>query len=502
RMRLNGWRGAYAADVLGWHDRAKAHFNGYAKSQLTSPLSAPVISDTALHLARQEERLGTSMFSSGYICRNPGGDFRPHHYDMNLVFVDQLLNHFTWTGDKAYVKQMWPVLKRHLDWEKRNFDADGDGLYDAYACIWASDALQYSGGGVTHSSAYNYKAFAMAAQLAPLAGDDPAPYKKEAEKILNAINKELWMKKNGSYAEYKDLMGLKRIHPAAAIWTIYHAIDSRVPDPFQAYQTLRYVDKSIPHIPVKAKGLQDGYYLLATSNWQPYTWSINNVALAENLHTALAYWQGGRSKAAFHLWKSSIVESMYVSSSPGGFQQLSFYDALRGELYRDFADPVAMAARTLVEGLFGIWPNGLKDTLNIQPGFPFEWKHASLKTPDINFSFRADDNKERYSIIPAFSKRMNLKLLVRARKDDVQSVSVNGKAVAWKVAKDAIEMPLLEIAAKAADKYLIEIVWKGSSLQQPDEEKEVISGSDLSVAFSKATVLNIFDPQQLVSNKN
>ena len=42
--------------------------------------------------------------------------------------------------------------------EKRNFDADDDGLYDAYAAIWASDALQYSGGGVTHSSAYNYRA--------------------------------------------------------------------------------------------------------------------------------------------------------------------------------------------------------------------------------------------------------------------------------------------------------------------------------------------------------
>ena len=69
---------------------------------------------------------------------------------MNLVFIDQLLAHFYWTGDTAYVRTMWPVLKRHLAWEKREISTPtATALYDAYACIWASDALEYSGGGVT-----------------------------------------------------------------------------------------------------------------------------------------------------------------------------------------------------------------------------------------------------------------------------------------------------------------------------------------------------------------
>ncbi len=103
RMRLNAWRGAYAADPLGWHDRARSHFSSYALSQVIEPEAGPVVADTALGMARQLEKMGTSMFSSGYICRNPNGDIRPHHYDMNLVFIDQLLNHFQWTGDTAYV---------------------------------------------------------------------------------------------------------------------------------------------------------------------------------------------------------------------------------------------------------------------------------------------------------------------------------------------------------------------------------------------------------------
>ncbi|MDE6692319.1 MAG: DUF4450 domain-containing protein, partial [Muribaculaceae bacterium] len=35
RMPLSGWRGAYTGDFLGWHDRARTHFDAYAASQVT-----------------------------------------------------------------------------------------------------------------------------------------------------------------------------------------------------------------------------------------------------------------------------------------------------------------------------------------------------------------------------------------------------------------------------------------------------------------------------------
>ena len=161
------WRAAYTGDVLGWHDRARTHFNAYAASQVTEcPTPSPhPAQDSALHLARSVKKWGTPQYSNGYICRNPHRNNQMHHYDMNLCCIDELLWHFKWTGDLDYVRQMWPVITRHLAWEKLNYDPDNDGLYDAYACIWASDALYYNSGGVTHSSAYNYRANKTAAQL-------------------------------------------------------------------------------------------------------------------------------------------------------------------------------------------------------------------------------------------------------------------------------------------------------------------------------------------------
>lgn len=497
RMRLNAWRGAYVADPLGWHDRARKHFSSYALSQVTTPPETGVVMDTAFNLARHLEKIGTALFSNGYICRNPNGDIRAHHYDMNLVFVDQLLNHFNWTGDTAYVREMWPLIKRHLAWEKRNFDADGDGLYDAYAAIWASDALQYSGGGVTHTSFYNCRANYTASMLAKLIGEDGAPYLEETHKIIKAINKNLWLPEQGTFAEYKDLLGKKLVHPTPGLWTIYHAMDSRLVDGFQAFQSLRYVDTEIPHIPVRAQQWEDtSMYLLSTSNWQPYTWSINNVALAENLHTALAYWQGNRNEEAYTLWRSTLLESMYLGASPGGFAQLSFYDAIRGELYRDFADGLGMAARTLVEGLFGVLPEALNNRLHIKPGLPKQWDFASLELPHIQIDFKRKDNTERYYIRQSFRKLMQLDLEIPALMDSVASVTVNGNTVKWH--NGAVTgKPTLHIRVPPQAAYDIVVQWKGNAIDVLKYKDTLNVGGTLRIATGKMQVQMVNDPQQL-----
>lgn len=432
RMPLTGWRAAYTGDFLGWHDRARKHFDGYAASQVTNvPNTIPhPTQDTALHLARAVKQWGTPMYSNGYIARNPNRPDQMHHYDMNLVYMDALLWHLNWTGDLTYAKQMWPVITRHLDWEKRNFDPDDDGLYDAYACIWASDGMYYNSGAVTYASAYNYRANKMAGEIAALIGQNPAPYQAIAAKISSAINTRLWMPDKGHWAEYQDYMGLKRLHTSAGVYTIYHTIDSDVADEEQAYRATRYIDREIPHIPVRGEGLPDeGYATISTSNWMPYTWSTNNVAFAEVMHTALAYFQAGRSEDGFRLLKSAVLDGMYLGDSPGNFGQISFYDAARGECYRDFGDVIGVAARLFIQGLYGIRPDALHQKLIVRPGFPATWPYASLHTPDIDFDYKKEGSRETYRFAARFAKKMQLELLLPERTDTIREVRINGKPV-------------------------------------------------------------------------
>ncbi|MEN2413191.1 DUF4450 domain-containing protein [Flavobacterium mesophilum] len=501
RMYLNAWRGAYTADPLGWHDRAKTHFTSYSNSQVTSPENGPIILDQERNLARQKEEIGTSMFSSGYISRNPNKNTVAHHYDMNLVFFDQMLRHFKWTGDIAFLKEMWPTIERHLNWEKRNFDPDNDGLYDAYATIWASDALQYSGGAVIHSSAYNYYANKTVAELAKKIGKDATPYEKEAEKILKASKEQLWIAKKGIFAEYKDALGNRLLHDSPGVWSIYHTIDSEVSNPFESYQMLGYVNNQIPHIPISAEGLdKKDLYVISTTNWQPYTWSINNVALAEQLHTSLAFWQGGQPDKAFKMWESVLIESLYLGASPGGFEQLLYQDAMRGELYRDFADPIGMASRTLVEGLFGIQPDAIAEVLTIQPGFPSEWNEASLEVPDVSIAFNRKNKQDSYHIENHFGVKMNLKLVLNAPFDGIENIKVNGKIVSWKPIKESIGNPKITIEVPYNEKYDIVVNWKGETLATTAIKPSYNSGDVLNVSIDKGEIISVYDPQTVLVN--
>jgi hypothetical protein len=496
RMRLNGWRGPYTADPLGWHDRAKTHFNAYALSQFTSPAVGPIVPDSAMHFARSWEKNEVGMFSSGYISRLPNAaSMKPHHYDMNLIYIDGLLRHFDWTGDTAFIRKTWPVIKRHLEWETRNFDTDKNHLFDAYAAIWASDALQYSGGDVAHTSAYNYYHFKKAATLAALLNEDPMPYQLQAKKIKEAMNRVLWLRNKGTYAEFRDLLGNKLVHDAAALWTICHSVDSEVPDKFQSYQMMRYVDHQLPHIPLRPQGLEDsGYYTISTTNWMPYVWSLNNVVLAESIHTALANWQANRPDEAFRLFKSEVLQSMYMGGSPGNFVLISATDAARGESYRDFADPVGIFSRALVEGLFGIVPDALGKKLLVRPGLPADWEYASFSTPDISFDFKRTGRSDVYLLDTKFSGPMNLTFQAMAR-GQVESVLVNGKKTQWKNVDDAVGHPIIEIIVPAAKKYEVRIVWKGAEPVLPSTEAAYTHGQMLSKSFSAASLLNVFDPQ-------
>ncbi len=502
RMPLNGWRAAYTGDCVGWHDRARTHFDNYAASQVTEvePVISHPAQDTSRHFARAAKIWGTQMYSNGYICRNPNQNTKMHHYDMNQCYIDELLWHLNWTGDWDYAKEIWPVIERHIEWEKRNYDPDNDGLYDAYASIWASDALFYNSGAVTHSSAYNYRANKLAAFIASKIGIDSKNYEDQALKILRAINDNLWLSDKGHWAEYIDFMGPGNVHPDAAIWTVYHSIDSDIADIFQSYQATHYVDTEIPHIPVKAKGLKDeGYETISTTHWFPYSWSINNVAFAEVAHTALAYWQAGRYDEAYKLFKSSVLDGMYLGSSPGNIGQISYYDKARGECYRDFGDPVGMYSRVVIQGLYGIKPDLLNNRLVIQPGFPSDWDHAKLKTSDVSYQFQRDGNSTVYKIDNQLKENSDIDLRIRAEKSQIKELLVNGKPHAWNLIEN-VGSPLIQVVCNSGDQVEIKIVWGGSELTKTDYSYSGVYNSSWSVA-STNRIKKVYDPQNILLNQ-
>ncbi len=492
-----GWRGAYAGSEFGWHDRAQLHFKTFGDVQLKEPATGQPHADPESNLARQAP--DSVIYSRGYIPVHPKPDARGP-YDMQQVYIDQLLWHLLWTGDLPFARTMWPVLVDHLQWEKRCFDPDGDGLYENVANTFISDAHHYSGGACTQASAYNYRAFLMAGKLARRLGEDPIPWEEEASRIRAAMQRVLWMPDSGWYAEYKDLLGLRRLHPSAELPSIYHPIDSDVPDDFQAWQMLRYVDTSFERLPIETGGT-----MIFASNWVPYIWSIRDVSGVEVAHTALANWQAGRREEAYELWRGAIVDSMFGCRAPGACIATSEQTGRMAGLCTDFADTVGMYARTLVEGLFGIVPNALDGELLIRPGLPAEWHTASIDTPEVGYRYSSREQVDTFEIRARFQQPMRLRLVAAARSADVVSVTCNGQSIPWQNVTHVGD-PQIAITAPQADGAKVEIRWGANPIATLQAPAVVGQGDQITLTWANgvnpraAAIREWHDPQRVLAD--
>jgi hypothetical protein len=463
RSKLLGWRGPYAMDALGWHDRARRHLAYWATRQNTDPIPEkfpPPEPET--NLARSRRALHSN------------GNLSASHYDMNLVYIDALFRHLLWTGDLAFAREVWPVIERHLAWERRlfrrEFEVNGQKLplYEAYAAIWASDDLQYHGGGTAHASAYNYWHNRMAARVAKLLGHDPAPFDHEAGLIARGVRELLWTGSN--FAEFKDRLGRQQVHLSAALWTYYHLWDAGLPTAEESDWMAGCLQHRLPLLPVKGPGVPNdrAYAVHASTDWLPYTWSLNNVVMGENIHTALGLWQAGKPEEAFTLTKSALLASMFMGICPGNVGSMNYLDVYRRESQRDFADGGGVTARAIIEGLFGIRPDALRGMLTIVPGWPADWERASLDHPRVGLEYRRDELVDHYTVTSRFDAPMTLHLAVPHRGAD-PVVLVNGARSALGANPGGDRR--LEFFGRRGSKWEISVTWPdntGPRLREPE----------------------------------
>jgi hypothetical protein len=499
RSALAGWRGPYNLDALGNHERAKLQFRHWIKRQNVTAITTadPALGpwDAKSHTTRKEGLLHSN------------GDVANSHYDMNMVFFDVLLRHLMWTGDVEFAREIWPALQRQLAWEHRLFRRNYAGangrelpLYEAYAAIWASDNLQYNGGGAAHSSAYNLFALRAAAKVAKMLGEDGSAYEAEAELVHAAMQELLWVKDRGMFAESKDLMQPQTVYTNPALWTVYHTIDSGVPTERQAWQMTAERLATLKHVPIHGDGVPDGgWYMLACSDWLPYMWSLNLLLLGENMHTALAMWQTGMRDEAFRVFKGSLLDSMYMGLCPGDFHMTSALDAHRQEAQRDFGDPIGCSSRAMVEGLFGVQPDLIQAEIRIRPGFPSEWQQASLKHKDFDFTWHREGMRETYEFTSRLAKPAALTLTLPGRTTSLPIVMSGAMRVKCAFDADAVGAPMLRVHLPAAKTYRLSVQWHGVAAMSTPMQSSYRVGDALELPHG-ISLEKIDDPQGCLAN--
>ena len=251
--RWAGWRIAYGADICGNYDRVASHCKFFGDGRERGGQDRKPHADPATGLTQQ-------AFDG--VLQSRGRIGSAELFNMGEMWLTFIAHYYDWTGDAAYVRSMWPAIHDALEYEKRAYDMDGDSLYENYANTYITDSHWHSGGNCTQASTYAYVGNLLAAEAARLVGGSPEPYVAEAKRIREAMNRVLWMKQKGIYAEWRDVIGQKLLHEEPEIGSLYLSINNGVADPFQAYQLLRFSEWGLPNYVYEERGPQpfDGYY--------------------------------------------------------------------------------------------------------------------------------------------------------------------------------------------------------------------------------------------------
>jgi len=460
-----GWRGWYGPTCLGWYDRVAAALRFHAQHQIKEGEQG-YVSRGKLH-----DWVGFDGSYGGWVDGN-----------MGEVYLDHLYHYYCWTGDKPLLRDLWPMLRDALAWERRALDTDGDHLFENHINTWISDGHWYSGGPGAQASAYMYRAHLLAAEAAELAGDDPQPYRDMAAAIREAMNARLWMAREGHYAEYQEYLEPHRLHEAAELPTIYHPIDSEVTDPFQAYQSLRYVEERLwfPND------------VLLVNDWYPVIVTNGTIAFQEILHTALSYFQLGDNGRGWRLLQASL-QPFIKARVPGTISSYGGWEAEQGT-YTEFTDTSSMFARTVIEGLFGIRPQRQRNLVVIQPNLPPEWPTARLTLQDLTFALERDDLSEHVRVTMPTPCRLRLRL--RARYDIVEGVSANGQPVDWRC-EPGIGAPYVVIDLPAGTEHAVQVRYRAlrHTLTYPPV---VVPGHPFAVTAQDCALAEVHDPQGLL----
>ena len=349
---------------------------------------------------------------------------------MGEVLVDQLLHYWIWSGDNEFFEnEAYEFVKGHLRFQEETMRVPGTQLYENFLNAWNTDNKWTNGGPGTIASAYTWRVYTVMSQIAQKLGkrEDPRVFQEKAGAIRADMKESLWDGDKGVYGEYRDFFGLKRLHNAPDLSSVYTPIDVGMTGWEESCQMLHYVDTEFDSIVV-----EDAEFPYS-SNWKPLFYSSFGLYAQEALNYALVCFRTGQRKKGYGIYKGCLIPLYKGKGAGPGAASHTLNENLENTGHIDFSETSSLYIRTAVEGLFGIMVKKSQGIVEICPGFPEDWTHAAISIPDISYRFYHKGNEDVFIIHSIAPLRLVMK--VPARSSVVEGVWVNDGAAAFSLSE-------------------------------------------------------------------
>ncbi len=185
-----------------------------ARVTLAGP-SEPSRSDAEL-MKNVLRHIAQSQLTDGrLLAHHPSQSVDIHAYieDYSCLWVQGVREVYEQTGDKALVREMWPVLLKQMEWflVRRTHH----GLVHAREFVMFDNPLKYKYCEGATLNAFVYKALVDAAVLGDVIGEtkQAAAYREAAGQLARSFNEHLWNDKRGTYNS--AILDFKPAEPSA-----------------------------------------------------------------------------------------------------------------------------------------------------------------------------------------------------------------------------------------------------------------------------------------------
>jgi glycogen debranching enzyme len=389
-----------------------------------------------------------------------GAVYNPGNVNETAQFITLIRNYYAWTADKELVKQLFPEIKKGIEWLRKEKDPDGNG-YPNGSGMMEIPGLDTE---MIDVASYTQQALACAAELALALGDQTSAtdYQKSADDLRQRINTEWWQKLDRSFADFRGTVAeAKPVLQAALIradtlkkpWAVAELRETK--KQFEKYPK----GKQVPHViyhnwvvntpletGIAEKGKAEAALKTAKKYENPFGVFVTGIDRTEEDDSLVL-----KSRKKIFSYTGAVmtlptgvqaVAAARYGTPEDALQYItklsnSFSYALPGSMYEvspDFgmitqAWNVYAVAVPVVNYFFGITPDAPDKSIILSPRMPASWKHASLNNIKVgNNIFSISINQKGDHIEYALNQALpDWTIAIEVKK--FKRILVNGKTI-------------------------------------------------------------------------
>jgi len=304
---------------------------------------------------------------------------------------------FQWTGDREFAREMYPAIKRSIDWLLGEMDPDKDLFPGGYGIMEVSGLNAE----LIDVAVYTQKALEAAARIAEVMNDTDAKdrYQKLAADLKDKINQKFWIERDGTYADFYGSRSQAVSAVEGAIKQIglqgADKLTQKDKDLIEDYRQLKAQFAAMPEgdrgwitnknwviatpmetgiaPPERAIPLLDKIRRENSGEYGPFLSAIERQAMMTIATGVQAVAEGNYGRTDQAMWYVDRIVQTFNRVTPGSISEMMPDYGCFTIAWTSYG-----IVMPLIEHVFGIRPDAVNRTIVFEPHLPSGWERIRI----------------------------------------------------------------------------------------------------------------------------